>query len=100
MKAVKSFYLSLLFLTLALSSCCRNRDDLWEDSKTAKRQISRGFRTLGGKHGDSRAVYSRDDFMPVNESYESQFIPLEDQYYSNEAAIGEYISPQPRIAPG
>lgn len=100
MKAAKSFYLSLLFLTLALSSCCRNRDDMWEDSKSAKRHISRGIRTLGGKHGDSRAVCSREEFMCYDESYQNQFIPLEDQCFSNESAIGEFISPQPKAAPG
>lgn len=101
MKAAKTFYLSLLLLTLTLTSCHRNREDVWEDSKSAKRHITRGFRTLGGKSGDSRAVYCREDFMPKDDNYyTNQFVPLEDQYYSNDAPIGEYVSPQPRMAPG
>lgn len=112
MKAVKSSYLLLLLLVcFSFTSCNRNRDEVWDDSKSAGRHMSRGIRTLGGKQGDSRAVYSRDDFMPNDDQYyyednsyappmNNEFIPLQDQYNPQEMAIGEYINPQPRETPG
>lgn len=94
-------------LTTSLTSCGRNSNQVWEDSKSCGRHMTRGLRTMGGKHGDSRAVQCRDDFMPVedqcysdNSSAMSEFVPLSDQPYEDEIAMADYVSQQPRETPG
>lgn len=107
--------LQLLLLGLSTAACYRNSGEVWEDSKSAGRHMSRGMRTLGGKHGDSRAVQCRDDFMPGaddvyyiednsvamnNAQPMGDFIPLSDQPYNDQIAMGDYVSRQPRETPG
>jgi peptidoglycan-associated lipoprotein len=103
---------TLFLLCFQLSGCRRSSDEVWEDSKSAGRHVSRGFRTLGGKHGDSRAVESREDFMPLDDSYldngyysrngpsVNEFIPLQDQARGHEFPIADFVSPQPKETPG
>ena len=101
-------YLSLFLIVLSTSSCRRTGDDVWEDTKTAGRHVGRGFKTLGGKHGDSRMVYSPDEFYTMDgNNYVSpdnpmggEFIPLQDQKSGEEFAMAESVSPQPRESPG
>lgn len=109
---IKKLFSILYILTVGLSlasmtSCNRNSGQVWDDSKSAGRHMSRGLRTMGGKHGDSRAIQSREDFMAVSDgsyvtdgSYVSDFVPLSDQPYENEVAMADYISRQPRETPG
>lgn len=110
------FLLPLCALVCALTTtaCQRNCSDVWEDSKSASRQMSRGVRTLGGKQQHSRSVQCRDDFMPMNDvcypSYEGaaatfdvpplEFVPLADQSHDDEIAMADYVSRQPRETPG
>jgi peptidoglycan-associated lipoprotein len=104
-----------LILALSTTACQRNCDDVWEDSKSASRHMSRGIKTLGGKQGHSRAVQCRDDFMPIDDacypSYDCnndaefevpslEFVPLSDQSHDDEIAMGDYVSRQPRESPG
>lgn len=113
MKTAKFFVLMhLLMAFLALTSCRRNTDDVWEDTKSAGRHMGRGVRTLGGKHGDSRQVVSRDEFYAGDVSDDStqyvgqseqpsgDFIPLSDVQNQNDLAMGESIAPQPKENPG
>ncbi len=103
-------YLSLFLVLLSLTGCRRTGDDVWEDTKTAGRHVGRGFKTLGGKHGDSRMVYSPDDFYTDDgSSYVvsnnvvgggGDFIPLQDHQNNDELAMTESVSPQPRESPG
>jgi peptidoglycan-associated lipoprotein len=107
----------ILLMGLSLTACRRSSSDVWEDTKSARRQMTRGVRTLGGKQGDSRAIECRDQFMPdeggfyVDDSYVSQsppsaampaqdFVPLSDQPYNDEIAMANYVSQQPRETPG
>lgn len=92
-----------------MTSCCRNSSEVWDDSKSAGRHMSRGLRTMGGKHGDSRAVQCRDDFMPMQDGccynvnscgQVEDFVPLSDQPYEDEIAMADYVSRQPRETPG
>lgn len=90
-----------------MTGCRRNSDQVWDDSKSAGRHVSRGLRTMGGKHGDSRAVQSRDEFMAVNDGTYAintnameDFVPLSDQCYDDEIAMADYVSRQPRETPG
>jgi peptidoglycan-associated lipoprotein len=89
------------------TSCYRSSDQMWDDSRSAGRHMTRGLRTMGGKHGDSRAIQSRDEFMSMddgmyvgNESYVSDFVPLSDQSYESEMAMADYVNRQPRETPG
>lgn len=71
--------------------------------------MSRGLRTMGGKNGSSRAVQSRDDFGQFGENVEyansapvsmGEFVPLCDQSNSDEVAMADFVSQQPRETPG
>lgn len=101
----------ILVIPLTTTSCRRNSDEVWDDSRTASRHVSRGFRSLGGKHGDSRAVQCRDEFMPCgsdgqyvyannSNGFADEFIPLSDQDSDDEFAMAEYVAKQPRENPG
>lgn len=83
-----------------LAGCCREKDDFWDDTRTASRHMKRGFCSLGGKNGDSRAVYRKEEFMPSDDGYmEEEFIPLEDYRNSDQLTMSEMV-PQPREIPG
>ncbi|MEI8365041.1 MAG: OmpA family protein [Parachlamydiaceae bacterium] len=102
------YVLSLgLSLGLSLTGCRRDSDEVWEDSKTCRRHMSRGLRTMGGKHGDSRAVQNPYEFMPMDEecyatstTAVSEFVPLSDQPVCDQVAMADYVSQQPRETPG
>lgn len=94
-----------LFLLTTFSACRRNSDEVWEDTKTAGRHVNRGFRSVGGKHGDSRAVQSPSDFYPTdgysaNDPYAQEYVPLPDYQNGNDVAMGDFVAPQPRETPG
>lgn len=109
----------VMLLGLSLTACNRSSNDVWEDSKSARRHMTRGVRTLGGKNGNSRAIQSRDQFMPgeggfsVNDDFVAggasapaarnsmdEFVPLSDQEYDDQIAMANYVSQQPRETPG
>ncbi len=108
--------LNVAFLGLSMTSCQRNSHDVWEDSKSAKRHMSRGLRTLGGKNGSSKAVQCRDDFGVAQEQdwgYQDvecqnsvpdmtmgEFVPLSGQSNDEQIAMADFISRQPREIPG
>lgn len=107
-KLFSVLYVLALGLSLgSMTGCYRNSDQVWDDSKSAGRHVSRGLRTMGGKHGDSRAIQSRDQFMAVddccysnNDGYVGDFVPLSDQSYDSEVAMADYVSRQPNETPG
>lgn len=83
-------WLQLGLMLLVVSGCHRRSDDVWDDTKTASRHIGRGFRSLAGKHGDSRQVRCREDFIACNGEYFEDysaldFEPLPDQHFDNES---------------
>lgn len=99
-----SFTISLCLMTLFLTGCRRNSNTVWEDTRTAGRHMNRGFRSLGGKHGDSRQVRSRDEFMcvdPMSGSYQqaTDYVPLSDDPNADALTMGE-VARQPRETPG
>ena len=94
--------LYILFLGLLLGSslngCRQASDDVWEDSKSCGRHMSRGLRTMGGKHGNSLAIQNRDDFMSEDNTYSakksvaiSEFVPLSDQPNFDQTSMADYI---------
>lgn len=81
--------MSLVLVSFLTSSCARNRDEIWEDSKSCKRHMGRGFRSLGGKHGQSRQICSADEFTWGREGYcSNDFIPLLNEQ-GEEIAMGD-----------
>lgn len=103
----------LLLVAITFSGCRRSKDDVWEDARTAGRHMNRGVRSFAGKHGDSRAVQSREDFYPTEDGYntfasapsQGDYEPLPDYQNSNDTgmrdmAVGDYVVPQPRETPG
>lgn len=110
MRATKFlFLLSILTVGMSFTSCRRNSDEMWDDSRSASRHMSRGLRTMGGKHGDSRAVQYRDDFLPEDGGYApngyasnnvGDFVPLSDQPNDDQVAMADFVSQQPRETPG
>lgn len=106
---ILSTAITLCLFTLFLTGCRRNSNTVWEDTRSAGRYMNRGFQTLGGKHGDSRAVRNRDEFIGgdpsfdpnVNNSYQaSEFVPLSDDPNCNQVGMADMIAPQPRETPG
>lgn len=99
--------LNLLLALISVTGCRRNSNDVWEDTKTAGRHVKRGMGTLGGKHGNSRQINSRDDFyIDQDGNYvaaapvvQEEFVPLQDNPH-NEVAMGEFVSRPPRQTPG
>lgn len=95
-------------LGLSMTACRRNSNEVWEDSKSAGRHMSRGLRTMGGKNGSSRAVQSRDDFGQFGDGgyyvdnsaavNVGEFVPLSDN--NNIMAMGDFVSQQSRESPG
>ena len=112
MKLAK-YMLSLqwMILCLAMVGCSRNTDDVWDNTKTCGRHMNRGFRTLGGKSGDSRAVRCRDEFYyaeaPSASTYFEEsspvgmdYVPLTDESRGNDMGAMEVTTQQPRETPG
>lgn len=97
----------LFLVILFATGCRRNSNAVWEDTKTAGRHMNRGFRSLGGKHGDSRLIGSRRDFMcdyaaaPEEACYfqENEFVPLNDGSNGSTLMMSDVNRP-PRETPG
>lgn len=98
------FIFNLFLICMVFSGCHRTKNDVWEDTKSGSRHIGRGLRTMGGKHGDSRQVHSRDQFY-FEDSYadgapQDAFMPLSDMENPNEVAMADGWVPQPYNSPG
>lgn len=95
---------NLLLLGLSLIGCCRTGDEVWDDTKSCGRHVSRGVRALGGKQGDSRMVVCRDEFVGYDGctwgSLEGEYIPIPDQECPADVAMADVVAPQPKESPG
>lgn len=109
MKTMKIIFLvNLLLLSLCVTGCRRNPGGVWEDTKSAGRHMKRGISTLGGKHGDSRQVNSRDEFMcyegdPQGGNGQPQgydYVPLSDDPNYGEIGMTDSAHRPPRESPG
>jgi peptidoglycan-associated lipoprotein len=88
---------------LFLSSCCRSKQDVWDNTRSCSRHMMRGLRSLGGDPGDSRQVRNRHDFMPSDDDGDvsiqharPQYAPLPEAYCEDELAWSEYTPRVPR----
>lgn len=99
-------FVLLLMAGLFTIGCNRSSYEVWEDTKTCSRQCGRGFRSLGGKHGDSRAVYDANEFYVVDEygvpqQQDSDFIPLADNPQGDAMGMTAMsTTPPPKETPG
>jgi len=103
MKLGKLFLvINVMMICLSLTGCRRNSNQVWEDSKSAGRHVGKGLRAMGGKNGSSRQIRSRDQFAPNGRRYavNDDFIPLSDGSGSDEVAMLDSVSTQPRENPG
>lgn len=104
MKVAKLFLCINLFIVgITFSGCRRSSEDILEDSRSCGRYMGRGFRTLGGKHGDSRQVCDSDEFYGSSNGYavsENEFIPLEDFNNGQQFGMNEGNYPQAKESPG
>ncbi len=102
MKKMKIVFLAniLMLALLAITGCNRNPNTVWDDTRSAGRHMHRGIRSLGGKHGSSRQVGSRNEFMPGQEAYAGEFIPLADDPNRSGITAGDMVAPPPRESPG
>lgn len=96
-----SFILTSLGLT---TSCRRDSNAVWEDTKTAGRHLNRGMRSLGGKNGASRQVGNRNDFYSMDDDQSwgappNDYVPLSDDPNAGDLQMNDY-APQPRETPG
>lgn len=100
MKNYRFLILKAIFSLLILTSCSRQPNEVWDDTKTCGRHFTRGFKTLVGYPSTSRQVCSKDEFVcwetPVVYGYqESEYIPMEQEGTPLAMAM-----PQPRETPG
>lgn len=98
-RTIATITLSLI-CTFMMCGCQRQASDMWDDTKTASRYMGRGVRSLGGKHGDSRQVTSREAFGIAN-NRQNDFIPLYDEEAQTALSLGGIEAiPQSRENPG
>ncbi len=89
--------LCILFLCCTvLSSCKRSANDVWEDSKTASRQMGNCFKTLTGSRSTSRQIKDPRDFRGPSDG---DFIPLSDEDLAQQLKL-DTKHPQPSKSPG
>lgn len=97
----------ILCLTGLLSSCHRNRSEFWEDTKTCKRYMGKGIRSLFGEHKDARqyALYDKDwnkgsaesDYVPIAGAEEFEQLGLQDYAPISKESPGDPDSPIPGV---
>ena len=94
----------LLVVTAFLTTGChRSTDEVWNDTKTAGRHVSRGVGTMGGKHGVSRQVSDPSQFgvSKGDNSTSQDFVTYSDDKDSLKLEMsGEEVLPQPKETPG
>lgn len=92
---------NFLMLSALLCGCCRSNEEVWDDTKSCSRHMGRGFSTLSGKQGDSRAVNCRDDFYCADfGDGQDDFISIEDENNFGDLNLAERSFAQPTQSPG
>ncbi len=103
MKQLHLILIPLLTLGSVMIGCRRSADDVWNDTKTAGRHVSRGMDTLGGKQGTSRQINNGvafGDGGPIAFTKDHKdFTPLSDDQVDLQIGDAEAIPP-PKESPG
>lgn len=90
---MKKWIVFPLIAASLLTSCNRSGKQVWNDTKTAAKEIGKGFKTLwGGKDHPQQYAANDDFFSVVDEDYS-----VVDE---NEEGITVESIPQPQISPG
>lgn len=106
---VEKIILGIVLAASLLTGCRRSGNEIFEDSRSCGRHMSRGVRSLGGKHGDSRQVADRDAFFLMDGEYiedfdspamDRDFIPLQDEMGRPMMTMQETNYPAPKESPG
>lgn len=87
---------TLIICCVAFSGCKRSAGDVWEDTKTASRQMGNCFKTLTGNRSTSRQVRDPRDFRGPTDG---DFIPLSDEDLAEQLKL-DTKHPQPSRSPG
>lgn len=105
------------------TSCSRKREEVWDDTSSCYRHMSRGFRSLcGDPCTGSRQVRHRNEFycpeddcctsfdlqpcndprpVPQSYGYQNQYVaPYEDVCCEDELAMADYVARPPKESPG
>ncbi len=99
---MRTYILATTCLAMSLTmSCRRSSDEVWRDTKSAGRHVKRGVGTLGGKHGESRAVVSDEEFYGAKpQAKNEEFIALSDDADAPTLTVTQAPVPQPKETPG
>ncbi len=85
------------------SSCNRSQHEVWEDTKTCKRYLSKGLRSLFGQHIDSREYasyyegWNDDEFVSLADTDTEEYQPMQDFAPISKESPGDPGSPIPGI---
>lgn len=107
MKSIKSFFFVMpMAMCFLATSCTRNVDEVWEDTKSCGRHFVKGVGALKGKREGSRQIRCKDEFlqwqsdMPCEEYQESEFVSIPGEQRCNDVAMADFVAPQPSESPG
>lgn len=90
----------LVVASLSIVGCHRSSDEVWNDTKSAGRHMSRGAGTLGGKHGDSRQTSDPSQFGGQGAGA-LDFATYADEKDNLKLEMSdEEVLPQPKETPG
>ncbi len=107
-------------LMTTATGCSRSREQVWDDTSSCYRHMTRGFGSLCGDSAcGSRQVRHRDEFycsdddcctsfdlqpcyeQPQNCAYPNQYVaPNEDYCCEDELAMADYVARPPKESPG
>ena len=95
-------WITVSVLCFTISACQRSSEETWDDSRTAARHMGNGIRTLAGKGGPSRQIYSMPEEVASASkgSYYDEFIPLQDEDLAGHLSMTEQHIRQPVEEPG
>lgn len=65
---MKKYLLAVATLLVVLPACQRTSREMWEDTKSAKRYVGRGLRSLMGHHSDGSSFAYMDDWAAEDDS--------------------------------
>jgi peptidoglycan-associated lipoprotein len=94
----KALLVAVLSLTSILfTSCDRSHREVWEDTKTAKRYMNKGIKSLFGRHEGTKEIVAAPKWKE-----EPDFLPLtdDDRYQGGSTMAGMRDYPISRESPG
>jgi peptidoglycan-associated lipoprotein len=89
---MKNYFLLPILTAALFTGCTRSGQQVWTDTKSAARQIGRGFKTLWGNKDDAGKYAANEEFFTVTDDFS----------VIDEAEEGIVVDsiPQPKASPG